>query len=59
VTPVFHPDFDTACKVCSSIPCVVIEDHIQPDTELCGPCFFGTAEMLDWEAWNDEVESTE
>ena len=57
--PVYHPDFESPCRVCGSSPCVVVDNHIEPETELCGPCFFGSAEMLDWSLWNDEVEETE
>jgi hypothetical protein len=55
----YHPDFQASCQICSTSPCVVVEGHIEPNTELCGPCFFGSALMLDWEEWNNEVESTE
>ena len=55
----FTPDFKAECFNCGTMPCVVIEGHIQPNTLLCGPCFFGEAVMIDWENWNDEQEGTE
>jgi hypothetical protein len=38
---------------------VVVDGHIQPETELCGICFFGDRSMIDWELWNETVEDTE
>lgn len=55
----YHPDFSAECRLCGSSPCVVVEDHLQPDTELCGVCFFGDRLMIDWDLWNDQPESTE
>jgi hypothetical protein len=36
----YHPDFRCECRLCGTSPCVVVEGHEQPDTELCGTCFF-------------------
>ena len=55
----YHPDFECDCRICGSSPCVVVDDHPQGDTELCGICFFGDRLMLDWELWNEEREETE
>lgn len=56
---VFHPDFDEECHVCGASPCVIVEGHAQPDTQLCGPHFFHDRTMVDWELWNDQPEDTE
>lgn len=54
----FHPDFTASCHICGSSPCVVVNNHPQGDTELCGPCFFLDAAMFDWNEWNQqELES--
>jgi hypothetical protein len=55
----YHPDFSAACIQCGTSPCVVVDGHIQPETELCGICFFGDRSMIDWELWNETVEDTE
>ena len=55
----FHPDFSCECRICGASPCVVVEDHIQPETELCGVHFFSDRRMVDWELWNEEEEDTE
>lgn len=55
----YHPDFAAECRLCGASPCVVVEDHPQPDTELCGVCFFGDRSMVDWDLWNEQPESTE
>lgn len=49
----FHPDFDSECQICQATPCVVVEGHIQPDTDLCGIHFFNDPDMIDWELWNE------
>lgn len=59
MTPTYHPDFDTECRICGTSPCVIVEDHVQPDTELCGICFFSDRSMIDWTLWNEEPEDTE
>lgn len=48
-----RPDYDTPCEVCGQTPTVeVFADGKQIDLpNLCGPCFFGTAEALDPENW--------
>lgn len=55
----YHPDFSSRCRLCDTAPTVVVEDHLQPDTELCGTCFFGDRLMVDWSLWNEQPESTE
>jgi hypothetical protein len=59
VEQTFHPDFDEECRVCGSSPCVVVDNHPQGNTELCGACFFGDKSMVDWQEWNEELEDTE
>jgi hypothetical protein len=56
---IFYPDFQAECRVCGASPCVVVDDHIQPETELCGQHFFHDRSMIDWNEWNEEVEDTE
>lgn len=53
------PDFDAACRICGTSPCVVVGGHKQPDTELCGWHFFNNREKADWETWNDEQDTEE
>ena len=55
----FHPDFDEQCRVCGASPTVVVEGHSQPDTQLCGCCFFHDRDMIDWFLWNDKGDSNE
>lgn len=57
--PVYAPNFTIECQVCATKPTVVVIDHVQPNTELCGPCFFGEHMMVDWELWNDAMDATE
>jgi hypothetical protein len=57
--PTYHPDFDAECRVCAASPCVVVDGHISPDTELCGVHFFHDRLMIDWELWNEPSEDTE
>lgn len=49
------------CEVCERSPVVGVEEESGTvrSTDLCGPCFFGEALMLDPEEWNREQESTE
>lgn len=50
----FEPDYDKCCDVCDSLPTVVIlEGDIKDPTYLCGPCFFGEADMLNSDNWNN------
>lgn len=55
----YHPDFDEECRLCGTSPCVVVENHPAPNTELCGRHFFNTAEAINWEEWNDIPEDNE
>ena len=56
---IYHPDFQTECRICGTTPTVVVEGHPQPDTELCGACFFHDRLMTDWSEWNNQPEDTE
>lgn len=56
---IYRPDFDEECYKCGTSPTVVVEGHIVPNTQLCGPCFFNDRRMLDWEEWNNTAEDTE
>ena len=53
MSPLYQPDFDAECRICSTSPCVLVINHTQPSTELCGLCFFSNPRMLHWEDWND------
>lgn len=52
----FRPDYDSVCLNCSTAPVVTMYkgEKCINDSELCGPCFFGTAKALDPEWWNDQ-----
>lgn len=56
--PLYHPDFEGECRICDASPTVKVVNHSNPDTELCGTCFFGDREMSDWEDWNNQPEDT-
>lgn len=63
----YRPDFDAVCCRCGTSPCVVELRETPPnvinlftsgnfaeiDTELCGPCYFSDAMMLDYWQWNE------
>jgi hypothetical protein len=53
----FRPDFETDCRLCGTSPCVRAEGHPQPDTDLCGVCFFDSPDMNDWNDWNTDEET--
>lgn len=55
----FQPNFKIECAICGTVPTVVVLDHIQPQTELCGVCFFQSRLMKDWSEWNVAEEDTE
>lgn len=52
--PIYQPDFEAECRNCGTSPCVLVLGHPQPDTELCGRCFFDDEAMVIWELWNDD-----
>ena len=56
---IYRPNFDGECYRCGNSPTVVVEGHIVPDTQLCGPCFFADKSMVDWEEWNATAEDTD
>lgn len=56
---VFHPNFKVECRECGRQPTVIVVDHPVPNTELCGPHFFGDRLMVDWELWNNREEDSE
>lgn len=51
----FTPDYDTPCEVCDQTPTVDMTraGRIIIKSNLCGPCMFGEAAMLDPEKWNE------
>lgn len=50
----FQPDFDAECRICGTVPCVIVVGHPhKPRTDLCGACFFDDPAMIDWLTWND------
>ena len=52
----FRQDFDDECRNCGTSPCVVVlatPATPEVETELCGPCYFEDAQMLDYWLWND------
>lgn len=42
------PDYDTQCTACAQSPTVVIDND---NLDLCGPCTFGEAAMIDVDNW--------
>ena len=56
---IYRPNFDGECYICGESPTVIVEGHIVPDTQLCGPHFFQDARMVDWEEWNTHPEDNE
>lgn len=57
--PNYLPDFDSECTQCATSPTVQVVGHSQPETGLCGTCFFADRGMVDWSQWNNELEATE
>jgi hypothetical protein len=56
---IYRPDFDGECYLCGASPTVVVEGHIVPNTQLCGPHFFRDKQMVDWDEWNNQPDDTE
>ena len=52
--PIYHPDFSEECRECGASPCVVVEGHPSPHTQLCGTCFWHDSDMADWNLWNEQ-----
>jgi hypothetical protein len=50
----YWPDWEDECRLCGTTPCVIVEGHVQPHTQLCGPHFFHDHDMTDWTLWNDQ-----
>lgn len=51
----YVPDYDTPCDICGAVPTVTIVDsngEQKTHYEMCGPCTFGDAAMLDPQEWN-------
>jgi hypothetical protein len=55
----YHPDFDQECRICGASPTVVVDNHPQGETELCGQHFFNDRSMAEWDLWNEPLEATE
>lgn len=54
-SPNFTEDWKKECSICGAKPCVRIESDMgTTDTEMCGPHFFGEADMVDPDKWNGE-----
>lgn len=51
----FEPDYDRKCYNCGQSPVVtgVMGGKVVYDSEMCGPCTFGTAEALAPTWWNE------
>ena len=51
----YEPDYLCECENCGQSPCVtaVKDGVIVHQTDLCGPCTWGEAAMLDPTKWND------
>lgn len=50
----FEPDYSGVCQSCGQSPTVSGERHgrIVVRWDLCGPCCFGSARMLNPREWN-------
>ena len=50
----FEPDYKHRCCVCGQKPVVtaVKDGKVVMGTDMCGPCTWGEAAMLDPEEWN-------
>ena len=50
----YEPDYATECVNCGQRPTVtgVKDGEVVVSTEMCGPCTWGEAAMLDPEMWN-------
>lgn len=56
---IYSPDFNDECYICGTSPCVLVNNHIQPHTLLCGIHFFNARKMVDYNLWNgDEDEES-
>lgn len=55
----YRPNFEEECYICGTSPTVVVENHVQPETSLCGPHFFHDPDMRDWAEWNNQPDETE
>ena len=49
----YVPDYEVECENCGETPTVTIFQNglIQSQTELCGPCCFGTADAINPDNW--------
>ena len=49
------PDYTSTCEVCEQPPTVIILSNGKNEyqSDLCGVCFFGTAQALDSDKWNN------
>lgn len=55
----YQADFQNDCRICGTSPTVIVNGHKQPETDLCGPCFFNDRSMLNPEDWNSEEHEDE
>ena len=53
----FEPDYEGKCDLCEQSPTVVIncDDGGRIKSNLCGPCYFGTANAIYPEDWEECV----
>lgn len=55
----YLPNYSFECYICGRHPCVTVPDHLVPDTQLCGECFFKDSLMTDPDNWPDIEEGEE
>jgi len=56
----YIPIFTSECWKCGTSPTVgVCRPSGADDTKLCGPHFFANRAMVEWESWNDPIDSTD
>ncbi len=51
----YVPDYNHTCENCEETPTVtgVVNGKVVYESNMCGPCTFGSAQALDPEWWNE------
>ena len=52
---VFEPNYRNICDTCEQRPTVFVKGSQPYDSNLCGPCFFGTSRALEPDNWNGDI----
>lgn len=50
----FEPDYGSNCDLCDASPVVTVvkDGEVLHSTNMCGPCTWGEANMIDPDNWN-------